>query len=199
MADVKFPNAEQAAREMADWWASQTRLTFDAKQPRVGIRATWKKVGDGWTPTGHRIQKVRQNYRATGNLINSVQPYFKSISDFGIGMADYGEHIRNGRQPMGLNKGGKGIPLNIMEDWTKTRGIKATDPATGMFIKQTESNKKAMRFLMNRKIKFFGIQGFDFIGQIKEYVLERYNPILEEALGKDIDAHILSNKKIVKK
>lgn len=192
MADVNYPNTTQVVTDWSNEFASQVRGNLDAKQTRVAIRAKWKKVGEGWTPTSFRIQKIRANFRASGNLINSVKPYVNSISDFGIQVADYGEHIRRGRKPMGANAGGKGIPVQTMENWTSVRRIRPVDPVTGMFVKITPQSKKAMNFLMNRKIKHFGIQAYDFIDHSTPYVVEKYNPRFETALGQDIDLLIQS-------
>lgn len=187
MADVKFPITLRVAEDMVKWRAGQIQLNLDAKVPRASIRAKWKKAGTSWTPISHRIQRIRTNYRATGALINSIKGYVNSLDDMGISAIWYAEAIRKGRQPMGAMKGGKGIPLDAMKQWTQVRRLRPKNPETGEFIKNTESNKKSMRYLMNRKIKFFGMQAYDFMDHTREITNERYMPKLEKAMKQDIE------------
>jgi hypothetical protein len=191
MADANFPNFEKVAMEMAQFKASQARGQLQAKTTRVGVRATWKKVGNGWQPTSHRFQRVRANYVASGALVNSIKAYYNSPSDFGITMLWYAEAIRRGRQPMGGMKGGKGLPVDVMDKWADVKGIKAKDPQTGQFIPNTDKNRKAMKYLMNRKIKHFGIQGWDFLEIPIAIIKEKYTPKLEQALALDIDELVM--------
>jgi hypothetical protein len=47
-------------------------------------------------------------------------------------------------------------------------------------------SRETMGFLMNRKIKYFGIEGFDFVEPARKDVLKRYSGALTKAVKKDI-------------
>jgi len=92
----------------------------------------------------------------------------------------------NGRQPFGKNKGGKGIPPSTLREWGKMRNLRPKDPKSGQFIKNTESNRKAMFFMMNRKIKHFGIEPFPFVTMARTEILPSFNKALTKAMAQDI-------------
>jgi hypothetical protein len=91
-------------------------------------------------------------------------------------MLPYAYYVINGR------KKGKGIPIKAMQQWIKDKKIKPRDDG-GKFSK---TSRETMGFLMNRKIKYFGIEGFDFVEPARKDVLKRYSGALTKAIKKDI-------------
>jgi hypothetical protein len=193
MDSANLPRATAVYKEMADLWSDQMAISLRAKRKRVSVRAKWKKVGSGWQPISNTKKTFRANYVASGQLVNSIQVSGSGFN-LSVDMASYAQFIIDGRSPMGKAKGGKGIPISTMKDWAKTRKIRPRDMETGQFIPNTAANQKSMRFMMNRKIKHFGIEPYDFTKITKEYVLQEYKPELVKALKKDIEQ--LIKKKI---
>jgi hypothetical protein len=68
----------------------------------------------------------------------------------------------------------------------KMKRLRPKDPSSGQFIKNTESNRKAMSFMINRKIKHFGIEPFDFIKMPRTYTMDKYRVKITEAVRQDI-------------
>ena len=176
---MKYKKTEGIIKEAADYFASQTQLQLKAKHPRTSIRAEWKRVGNDWQPEYITIKKVRANYVASGNLVRSIKPIAEGL-EFGVEYNQYGDAIRKGRKP------NKGIPINRMREWTKIKGLRPRDLQSGSFLKNTNSNRNAMGFLMNRKIKHFGIEPFDFIQMPRRVTMDKYMPQIREAITEDI-------------
>jgi len=179
-----FKNSEQVVAEYSNKWAIACRSMLEIKRPRTSIRAKWKKVGAGWEPVGPPTKKTfRGNYVASGQLVNSIQAAPKGL-DIGIKMARYGEAIVLGRAPMGKSRGGKGIPLDSMRNWTKMKRIQPRDLSTGKF--KSNATAESMRYLMNRKIKHFGIEPFPFVTMARQEILPSFNKALSKAMATDI-------------
>jgi hypothetical protein len=182
---MKYKLTAVVVKDAANFMAKAAQLTLQAKHTRTAIRASWKKVGSSWEPTSVTKQKIRANYVASGNLVRSIQPIAEGL-EFGIEFDSYGQMLINGRQPFGKNKGGKGIPPSTLREWGKMRNLRPKDPKSGQFIKNTESNRKAMFFMMNRKIKHFGIEPFDFVKMPRRYTLDKYTQPIKDAIRQDI-------------
>jgi len=184
---MKYKKTEGIIKEAADYFASQTQLQLKAKHPRTSIRAEWKRVGNDWQPEYITIKKVRANYVASGNLVRSIKPIAEGL-EFGVEYDRYGDAIRKGRKPWPGAKGDgdKGIPIKRMREWTKIKGLRPRDLQSGSFLKNTQSNRNAMGFLMNRKIKHFGIEPFDFVQMPRRVTMDKYMPQIREAITEDI-------------
>ena len=65
------------------------------------------------------------------------------------------------------------------------KGFRPRD-STGSFITNSEKNKKAMQFMMNRKIKYFGTKPFDFVSIAEKSMLNKFESKLNVSLEKDI-------------
>ena len=189
MTDYK--NTEKVLKAAADFFASQARLELKATRPRTAIRADWKKVGNGWQVVGVRKQKFRAPYVASGNLVNSIKPISRGL-EFGISMDWYGQAIIKGRKPWpnAEFKGDKGIPLATMKSWATMKKMKPKDPATGKFLENSDKNKRAMQFMMNRKIKHFGIEPFDFRAIAYQTTMSKYRDKINDAVKQDIENQI---------
>jgi hypothetical protein len=183
---TKYKLTEEVVKEAANFMAKAAQLTLQAKHTRTAIRAKWKKVGQSWEPDGPPMkQKFRANYVSSGNLVRSIKPIADGL-EFGIEFDSYGQNIIDGRQPFGKNKGGKYIPPPALNEWMKMKRLRPKDPSSGQFIKNTDSNRKAMSFMINRKIKHFGIEPFDFVKMPRTYTMDKYRVKITEAVRQDI-------------
>ena len=172
-----FKNSEQVVAEYSNKWAIACRAMLEMKRPRTSIRAKWKKVGQGWTPISVTKKTFRGNYVASGQLVNSIQAQPKGLS-LGITMNKTADYVQNGRKP------GKGIPLDSMRNWTKMKRIQPRDLSTGKF--KSKATAESMRYLMNRKIKHFGIEPFPFVTMARQEILPSFNKALTKAMAMDI-------------
>jgi hypothetical protein len=176
---IAYKNSEQVVAEYSQKWAIAAKNLLSVKRPRTSIRARWKRVGEGWQPISVQKKTFRGNYVASGQLVNSIQPDPKGLT-LGITMNQTAEYVENGRKP------GKGIPLQSMRNWTKMKRIQPRDLGTGRF--KSKATAESMRYLMNRKIKHFGIEPFPFVAMSKAEILPSFNKALTKAMAKDIKA-----------
>jgi hypothetical protein len=183
---INYTNTEVVMANASIFMSSQSQLELTAKRPRTAIRAQWKKIGDGWKVVSVQKKVFRGNYVASGNLVKSIRPFAKGL-EFGITANWYAEAIRAGRKPWANAKfsGGKGIPIDTMKEWTTIKRLRPRDPSSGQFLKNNETNKKAMRFMMNRKIKYFGIEPFDFKSIAQKSMMAKFKPQIDAAIKLD--------------
>lgn len=174
---IAFKNSIEVVADYSKKWAIACRAMLEVKRPRVSIRAKWKKVGDGWQVVSSTKKTFRGNYVASGELVNSIQADPKGLT-LGITMNKTADYVQNGRKP------GKGIPLDSMRNWTKMKRIQPRDMSTGRFKRKADAN--AMRFMMNRKIKYFGIAPFPFVKEAQQQILPSFNKALTQAMKQDI-------------
>lgn len=175
MAGAKMPNTEKQIERMAVEFKLQIQGQLRRSRKRVSIKAKWTKDGKTWKPSKITKSTYTSNYKASGNLIDSVKVEGKGLN-WEVSMLPYAYYVINGR------KKGKGIPIKAMQQWIKDKKIKPRDEG-GKFSK---TSRETMGFLMNRKIKYFGIEGFDFVEPAKKDVLKRYSGALTKAIKKDI-------------
>jgi hypothetical protein len=71
-----------------------------------------------------------------------------------------------------------------MRSWVKMKRIQPRDLSTGKF--KSKANEEGMRFMMNRKIKYFGIEPFPFVAQARQQILPSFNKALTKAMSQDI-------------
>jgi len=154
---------------MVDFGANQMRLSLQAKRKRTVHRSTWKNG----QLQGTKKKTIRANSVASGDLVRSIRGV--RVGDhWGIEMDKSGDYVRYGREK------GKGIPVDALMKWIKDKKLKPRDVKTGKFLKRTKSNYRAMAFMMNRSIKEFGIEPFDFVTHVIPYVRSHFE--------KDVDA-----------
>ncbi len=186
MASAKFPRLEEVLTEMGDWVVKKAKQNLGARQTRKNVRASWKNG----RPTGFEFKKAQRDLKATGRLQKSLGYELKedvqSIVVKYKGL-DYGCYLDRGRYPFmkGVG-GGKGIPPAKMRDWIEASKIQPRDLTTGQFIEKTESNMRSMAVLMNRKIKWFGIEPTHFFSEPEEQARDKYEQKIIEAFEEDI-------------
>ena len=186
MASAKFPRLEAVLTEMGDWVVKKAKQNLGARQTRKNVRATWKNG----RPTGFEFKKAQRDLKASGRLQKSLGYDLKEDGQSIVvkykGL-DYGFYLDRGRYP--FMKGvaqGKGIPPAKMRDWIEASRIQPRDLTTGQFIEKTESNMRSIAFLMNRKIKWFGIEPTHFFSEPEEQARDKYEQKIIEAFEEDI-------------
>jgi hypothetical protein len=181
---MDFANTNKVLRNMAVFQANQMRINLGAKVTRKVYRSQWQNGN----PKNVTVKTIRANHIASGQLVNSIKPTYEN-GEFGVSMLDYGFNVNDGRDK------GKGIPPDVMLNWTSVKGIRPRNLINGQFIKNTMNNRKAMAFCMNRKIKFFGIEAFPFIDMSVDVTEEKFENDLNDALENDVYDYV---KKIFK-
>jgi hypothetical protein len=186
MASAKFPKLEEVLTEMGEWVVKKAKQNLGAKQARKNVRATWANG----RPKGFEFKTSRRDLNASGALQKSLGYDLKENEQSIVvkyrGLA-YGFYLDKGRYPFmkGIAQG-KGIPPSKMKSWIDTRRIQPRDLTTGQFLEKTPSNMRSMAFLMNRKIKWFGIEPTNFFSGPEEEAREKYEQKIIDAFEQDI-------------
>jgi hypothetical protein len=106
-------------------------------------------------PFGFAKYKGIGNKVASGKLVNSIQVVTKQSKDktvIQVLAEDYLAYVQSGRLP-----GKKGVPLDQIEEWIKSRGLQGRDKK-GRFIK-----RRSFAFAIQTNIKKFGIRPANFL------------------------------------
>lgn len=106
-------------------------------------------------PFGFAKYKGIGNKVASGKLVNSIQVVTKQSKDktvIQVLAEDYLTFVQSGRLP-----GKRGVPLDQIEDWIKSRGLQGRDKK-GRFIK-----RRSFAFAIQTNIKKFGIRPANFL------------------------------------
>ena len=165
-------SVEDKIKKFADDVISNAQRELGATKTRNSYRAKWKNG----KLQSFTIKKVKRRADATGALRNSLD---YSIKESGKGFTinftglDYGIYVEEGRLP------GRGIPVNALQRWIKAKRIRPQKEGGG-FIKGTPAAVKSLGFLINRKIKTFGIEANPFM----QPSIERYKKNFLDDLGK---------------
>lgn len=164
--------------QFADDVVRRARQNLGATQDRWGISAKWKNG----KPTSFKRKKSRRRIWGTGNLSRSIR-YTLNGTKVTFSMADYGEWVDEGRRGkkdvwgIGANSSAKGMPVDKAKDFVK----KLRPNKDGKFIKKTPQVMDSMAYLINRKIKWFGIAPSRFFRNAVTETLEK-----DENLGIEI-------------
>ena len=102
----------------------------------------------------------------TGNLSRSLK-VLDTPCGISISMLDYGQAVDEGRRP------GKGIPPVILEKWVEQKLRADEDP-------------DSVAYMINRKIKRFGIKPTNFLGNAFATVDKMEIPEVHDALFEDL-------------
>ena len=184
MDGAKMPKTSAQLGRMANAFSEALKSATKRRVKKTGIRANWKRAGKNWMAYNIRKSKYTSQISASGNLAKNIKVVQEDAYEYSVAMPYYSYYIINGR-----NKG-KGIPVKVMDKWIRDKRIKPRG-GDGKF---TSMSKKTLGFLMNRKIKYFGIEGHDFVTPVREDIKRRYKSALTRALNQDISA--LINKKL---
>ena len=151
------------------------------------VRLSKINLGKTYTATNARGKKYKKRIDNSGNLRNSIKSKITQREEDGrfakanivFEMLDYGINVDKGR------RAGKGVPPQKLIDWIKKKPLRVRDLKTGKILKQTESRVKGLAFVINRKIKKYGIPATNFFTDAFESQEEKYYNEMQEAIASD--------------
>jgi hypothetical protein len=164
-------SVEQSLNEFAEKVISNAQRELGTTKPRKSYEATWRKG----KLLSYQVKMKRRRSDNSGALRESLDydvqktggGYLLTISSL-----DYGIFVNEGREA------GKGIPPLALQKWLRTKRIRPKDK-DGKFLKESFSAYSSLAFLINRKIKQFGIEANPFMTMS----LERFQPELAGSIG----------------
>lgn len=160
-------NIENALRKFAQDVVRKSRIN-------LGARRTYTDTD------GKRKTKIIDN---TGTLRKSLA-YEMNVSPNSFSLAflmeEYGEWVDLGR------KKGKGVPPEALRKWVRQKPIRPRDK-DGKFIAATKSNVNSLAYLINRKIKNFGIRETRFFSEPFEEEFDKLPDELIEAYALEVE------------
>ncbi len=162
----------------------RAKKELNALKPRKVYRARWKRG----RLKSFQVKIKQHRADSSGALKNSLQYDVVETSQGAtlvIESLDYGVYVQEGRLP------GRGIPSRAMDKYIREKKIRPQDTVKGGFKKFDKNNKKdrnlkAMAFMMNRKIKYFGIEPNPFMNEAIAFAQPKLAEELSEAYAKDI-------------
>mgnify|MGYP003675135661 FL=1 len=95
-------------------------------------------------------------------------------------------------------KAGKGIPINVLDEWIRTKPVRLRDLKTGAFLQKTPARMKSLSYLINRKIKEEGIKASNFFSEPFEQEFRKLPEQLVESFALDIESYLEQQLKIIK-
>lgn len=129
------------------------------------IEAKFKKaLEERRYPFGFGKYKGLSNKVASGSLKNSIEVTAQEKGDVSylqMSMNDYGQWVQSGRLP-----GKKGVPIDAIEKWIRSRGLKGRDKK-GRFI-----TNRSFAFGIQKNIKKFGIRPSNWYDVAIDSILE---------------------------
>ena len=164
----------------AEGVVKDARIELGAKQPKKSYRAKWK----GGKLQSYTVTTKRYASDNTKELKQSLRYEIKEVQGNILVVfyaAEYWYYVNFGR------KAGKGVPPEIINAWVKQKPVRPQKGGGAGFAKNTESARRSLAFLINRKIKTFGIEGNMFFTK----TVNIYSDKLRENLGKRVANDLL--------
>lgn len=124
-------------------------------------------------PFGFAKFKGLGNKVASGKLRDSITVQAQKSGNetiIQVLTAEYAQWVQSGRLP-----GKKGVPIQAIEQWIKSRGLQGRDKQ-GRFIK-----RKSFAFAIQNNIKKFGIRPSNFLDVAIEMIMS--DPKIAELIG----------------
>ncbi len=151
------------------------------------VRLAKINIGKTYTAKNARGKSYKKRIDSTGKLRNSITSELKTRTEDGrfskgfiiFKMLEYGLNVDKGR------RAGKGVPPQVLIDWIKKKPLRIRDLETGSFVKQTESRVKGLAYVINRKIKKYGIPATNFFTDAYESQEQKFMAEMQEAIAKD--------------
>ena len=166
-------SVEQSLNEFAEKVISNAQRELGTTKPRKSYEATWRKG----KLLSYQVKMKRRRSDNSGALRESLDYNVEKLKDgylLTISSLDYGIFVNEGREP------GKGMPVAILKRWLKSKPVRLQKEGGG-FVKQTAKGIDSLAFLINRKIKAFGIEANPFMTMS----LERFQPELAGSIGEE--------------
>jgi hypothetical protein len=180
-ASAEFNNLEKALSRFAHNVPVNARRALMSKRKKVSIRSSWKKVGGKWIPKESVKKSYMGNTIASGRLANSLEGEYLG-DKIVFQMEWYGQWVDGGRPP--TRKDGDGITFKkSLRKWIDSRKLNMRDEG-GRFSK---GGKKALAFLIGRKIHYFGIPPTGFFTNTFNRAIDKLPFDIYDALASDMD------------
>ena len=154
------------------------KVVLEAKR-NLGASRQRKKYsyGDKRGVVGKYTGKIDSSGVLSNSLEYEVSNDGNKISFF---YEDYGVFVDLGRRK------GKGMPVKELQGWMKRKPIRIRDEG-GRFVKATDKRLKAVGYLINRKLKYFGIDPTYFFTEPFDKATGRMIEGLTENMAIDIE------------
>jgi len=151
------------------------------------VRLAKINIGKTYTAKNSRGKSYKKRIDSSGKLRNSITSELNTRTEDGrfskgyiiFKMLEYGLNVDKGR------RAGKGVPPQVLVDWIKKKPLRIRDLETGSFVKQTESRVKGLAYVINRKIKKYGIPATNFFTDAYESQEDKFMAEMQEAIAKD--------------
>ena len=156
------------------------------------VRLAKINVGKTYTAKNSRGKSYKKRIDASGNLRKSISSELKTKTKDGrfskgfiiFKMLEYGINVDKGR------KAGKGVPPQVLVNWIKKKPLRLRDLKTGKFKSfKTDKQKlnaiNGLAYVINRKIKKFGIPATNFFTDPLESQEEKFYNQMQEAVAQD--------------
>lgn len=151
------------------------------------VRLAKINIGKTYTAKNSRGKSYKKRIDNSGKLRNSITSELKTRTEDGrfskgfiiFKMLEYGLNVDKGR------RAGKGVPPQALIDWIKKKPLRIRDLETGSFVKQTESRVKGLAYVINRKIKKYGIPATNFFTDAYESQEDKFIAEMQEAIAQD--------------
>ena len=151
------------------------------------VRLAKINIGKTYTAKNSRGKSYKKRIDNSGKLRNSITSELKTRTEDGrfskgyiiFKMLEYGLNVDKGR------RAGKGVPPQVLIDWIKKKPLRIRDLQTGSFVKQTESRVKGLAYVINRKIKKYGIPATNFFTDAYESQEDKFVAEMQEAIAQD--------------
>jgi len=171
----------QALNDFGQNVVNDARKELAARQKKKSYRASWNKDG---SLKSFNVTVKRYVPDSSGDLSRSLR--YEIVEVMGNTLVtfyadDYWYYVNFGRKP------GKGMPVAELQDWIRKKPIKLQKGGGAGFAKQTDKGRRALGFLINRKIRTFGIEGNSFFTK----TVSIYEDDLVENLGKKVAKDII--------
>jgi hypothetical protein len=188
---MDFPRTIKVLEAMANDAIFYARQDLAADQVRTNIRAKWK-AGRLDSYVKKRARRAVQNTGELGRSLSFKMSSRDNRPNLTFEGADYADYVDKGRFPyLNPSKGiGKGIPPTVLDGWIRSRRIQPRELSTGRILPTTEANIKTMGFLMNRKIKHFGIEPTGFFTDSLKRAQDEHEGDLVNAFEQDVASGI---------
>lgn len=154
MEDIKWTRLTEVLNEFADAFIQNARNNLEANQSNASYNL----------------------YNSFEKVIEVGEDYFK----VSISLADYWQHLENGRGP------GKFPPVDKIKEWIEVKPVNPTPLSNG----KTPSVEQ-LSFLIGRKIANEGTEGKPFFEPAKEQTIREFEDKINQAIEEDVSNFIL--------
>ena len=180
--DTQFAKTLEAINKFSSNVIRLAKIELGARRTIVGRRTKWK----GRSPVSSQKISRKGIINASGTLSKSLDYDIKEVNgdaEVYFEMEDYGIFIDEGR------KAGKVSRSARIDKWAKNKGLKPRvfkDGKMGGYAKDTQQARKAMDFMIRRKIQAFGYEKTEFFTEPFNNELNKLTKTLEDALADDM-------------